>query len=300
MASKYWIKLYIELLDDPKMGMLPADVWRFAVELFLLAGELNCNGSLQNVTQISWRLRYSVTQVETWLKQLERDTGIVAQTEAGWVVTNFSKRQAASGVNERVKRHRERQKEQELKRTVTPVTVTPVTVLKQSNAPDIDTDIDTDIGSAAINRRPPAVLAYKIFVEETKKHCLNTPQIKVINDEVGDDPAALEKWREVVKAWNLNGNKLTDAAGMLDWYKTGKRSNYDPNKFKNSNGAPDPAPVSAPPLDDAKRAAYAAMLAADQQAAAESAARVGEIMANPTAGGVDVQRELKRVARRMK
>ena len=65
MGSKYWIKLYHELLDDPKMGTLPADLWQFVVGLFLLAGEIDCNGTLPNVTKIAWRLRYNVTQVET-------------------------------------------------------------------------------------------------------------------------------------------------------------------------------------------------------------------------------------------
>lgn len=87
--------------------------------------------------------------------------------------------------------------------------------------------------------RPPDMIpVQKIFFEETQKHCLNKAQIKVIQDTVGTDPPALERWRESVRAWNLNGNKPTDAAGMLDWFKTGKRSNYDPNKNGVTNGNP--------------------------------------------------------------
>lgn len=40
MAAKYWIKLYHEILHDPKMGRLPDNLWRRCIELFLLAGEL--------------------------------------------------------------------------------------------------------------------------------------------------------------------------------------------------------------------------------------------------------------------
>jgi hypothetical protein len=29
-----WIKLYLEILDDPKMGKLPDWCWRRAIELF--------------------------------------------------------------------------------------------------------------------------------------------------------------------------------------------------------------------------------------------------------------------------
>ncbi len=36
MKIRIWVKLYIEALDDAKMGRLPDHIWRRAVELFLL------------------------------------------------------------------------------------------------------------------------------------------------------------------------------------------------------------------------------------------------------------------------
>lgn len=44
MASKYWIKLYHEILDDHKMGRLPDRLWRRVIELILLAGEQDDEG----------------------------------------------------------------------------------------------------------------------------------------------------------------------------------------------------------------------------------------------------------------
>ena len=41
MGAKFWIKLYHEILDDPKMGRMPDRLWRRTIELFLLAGELD-------------------------------------------------------------------------------------------------------------------------------------------------------------------------------------------------------------------------------------------------------------------
>jgi hypothetical protein len=146
---------------------------------------------------------------------------------------------------------------------------------------------------AAEIRRPPTVQAYKVFVEETKKTCLNLQQIKAVNEVVGTDPAALEKWRAVVRAWNLNGNKLTDAAGMLDWFTTGKRSNYNPNPNRNPSPAGPPPPPA--PIDPAKRAAYLALQAESAAAAAESTERVNGIMAGTIkAAGVDVRRVTRR------
>ena len=37
--KRIWIKLYVDMLDDPRMGRLPGDIWKRAIELFLVAGE---------------------------------------------------------------------------------------------------------------------------------------------------------------------------------------------------------------------------------------------------------------------
>lgn len=92
------------------------------------------------------------------------------------------------------------------------------------------------------HQKPKTIPICKIFVEETKKNCLTPAQAEVIQKEVGTDPAALQRWRESVRAWSLAGNKLTDGVGLLDWFRTGKRSNYDPGKYKNGNHKNDPAP----------------------------------------------------------
>ena len=58
----HWIKLYVEMLDDPKVGLLPDAVkWRW-VSILLLAGELNEDGYLPDVNDMAWRLH---TNVET-------------------------------------------------------------------------------------------------------------------------------------------------------------------------------------------------------------------------------------------
>jgi len=39
MTGNYWIKLYIEILHDAKMGAMSDRLWRRTIEMFLLAGE---------------------------------------------------------------------------------------------------------------------------------------------------------------------------------------------------------------------------------------------------------------------
>jgi len=57
MATKFWIKLYVEILDDAKMGRLSNHLWRRAVEFFLLAGREGNDGALPPVEEMAWTLR---------------------------------------------------------------------------------------------------------------------------------------------------------------------------------------------------------------------------------------------------
>ena len=125
MSTRFWVKLYIEILDDPKMGRLPNHLWRRAVELFLLAGREGNDGALPPVEEMAWTLRLSEDKVLEDLHGLA-EVGVVhacaspapnagrcttgtGEAEPGkWMVTNFSKRRAAVPVEERVRLHRER------------------------------------------------------------------------------------------------------------------------------------------------------------------------------------------------
>jgi hypothetical protein len=121
----YWLKLYTEILDDPKLAEVPDWAkWCF-VEFLCLAKENEKGGELQPVTKMAWRLRKTAKQVEATLRTLE-EAGVVHTTGATWFVTNFAKRQALSESAERVRRFREKQKEEKKKNV-------PVTVISYSN-----------------------------------------------------------------------------------------------------------------------------------------------------------------------
>ena len=107
--KRSWIKLYLEILDDPKMGRLPDHLWRRCTELFLVAGEYDCDGLLPPPTDIIWRLRITEEQLLEALHALET-LGIVQSTAEGWVVAHFKDRQFSESY-ERVKRFRERFRE---------------------------------------------------------------------------------------------------------------------------------------------------------------------------------------------
>jgi len=145
MASRYWIKLYHEILDDPKMGRLPDRTWRRVIELFLLAGDCDGDGELPPVGDIAWRLRCDPDELAEDLALLA-GVDIVAEDETGWYVVHFSERQAPVSSTERSRQFRKRQRveqfegqEQDGDDTENECNDT------ATNRPtDIDTDIDQD------------------------------------------------------------------------------------------------------------------------------------------------------------
>jgi len=109
MPSNYWIKLYHEILDDPKMGRLPDHLWRRCIELFLIAGDTHRDGVLPPVGDMAWRLRSTDAEVTETLEALAQ-VGIVECSGSDWVVTNFSKRQSRDSDVERSQRYRNAQR----------------------------------------------------------------------------------------------------------------------------------------------------------------------------------------------
>lgn len=105
MASFYWIKLYHEIIDDPKMATLSDNIWRRIIELFLLAGRHNKDGQLPNTKSIAWELRSNPDDLLIDLNEIEA-IGIIIQNADGWFVVNFKERQAARSQTERQQDHR--------------------------------------------------------------------------------------------------------------------------------------------------------------------------------------------------
>ena len=135
MASNYWIKLYHEILHDPKMGRLPDPLWRRFVELCLLAGEHDADGILPDVPDMAWTLRMNEEQLAADLHELEA-AGFVHRNGDGWIVTNFSKRQSPVSSAERVARYRERKRKDAY--------YCNDDVTNRYTDTDTDTEVDTD------------------------------------------------------------------------------------------------------------------------------------------------------------
>jgi len=138
--SKYWIKLYHEILDDPKMGRLSEHLFKRTIELFLLAGEYGNGGTLPCIDDMAWRLRTDVDVLQVDLENLQV-CRIVTLIDGVWIVTKFAERQRPATEAERVERYREHQ------RKINPIVTNSninVTSSLQKPVRDIDIDIDKD------------------------------------------------------------------------------------------------------------------------------------------------------------
>lgn len=150
MASTYWIKLYHEILHDPKMGRLPDRVWRRAIEMFLLAGEQGDSGTLPPVPDMAWTLR---VPEETLIEDLTAlaAVGIITRNGETWIVTRFAERQSAAPDTERSARYRERKRHEQY--TVTGASrgrheaVTTREVESEKSRVEADAEADAETGA---------------------------------------------------------------------------------------------------------------------------------------------------------
>lgn len=153
MASKYWIKLYHEILDDPKMGMMPEILFSRCIKIFLVAGEFDEGGYLPDVEKMAWRMRINAEQLESDLIELQK-LHIVEFRAGKWFVSKFQERQEAMKPAEKMKRNRgEKQKSQYYQSVTSGVTE----CVTNSNA-DTDTDEDKDTEEGKIQAAPAAHL----------------------------------------------------------------------------------------------------------------------------------------------
>lgn len=166
MASSYWIKLYHELLHDPKVMRLPDRLFRRFIEMLLMAGERDDQGSLPPVEDMAWTLRGNVAELEQDLSQLEA-ARLVRSDEHGWIVTKFAERQAPVPGVERVQRYRDRKHKAEYygndaETSRERVCNAPVTNRYIDTDVDTDTDVDEDAEAPAapeVEQRPVTTTA---------------------------------------------------------------------------------------------------------------------------------------------
>lgn len=237
---KPWVKLYLRTLHNHEIAQLSDSVWRRFMECLMFAGEERnkaiegrrevIEGLLPEVGYMAWTLHVTVAALTDDMSRLAL-AGLVELHESGrWFVTNFAKWQAPSTDVERQHQHRAKEKEiKERERVIDSVTV--VTNLSQnvteSRAPR---PIPSMYSSAH-----PAVKAMNAVTSYWPGEAAHD----VIIEALGDAPD-MDVLQSAYKLWAANGNKLTNFAGICDWYQELRRDpSWTPQaRFKRNNGSP--------------------------------------------------------------
>ena len=111
MKYRYYEKLWHEIIDDLKLGPLPAELkWRF-VQLIVMAGLQDEGGLLPELPDMAFRLRLTEEQLRTDLPTLARRELVeLVPTSSGerWLLTNWVKRQEPADAAARQRRSRGR------------------------------------------------------------------------------------------------------------------------------------------------------------------------------------------------
>jgi hypothetical protein len=104
-----WFRLYDELLDDPKVQMMPPELFKAWVNILCLASRNE--GRLPSVHDMAFSLRMDETLLETFLKQM-MERGLVDDDGVSLFPHKWSERQFKSDSStERVRKYREKLEE---------------------------------------------------------------------------------------------------------------------------------------------------------------------------------------------
>ncbi len=89
MYFKTWIRLSLDILDDPTVALLPDTQWRVLVELYLLAGYQADYGALPDLAHMAWRMRIKEDALLESLQSLEKVHLATRKEDGGWCVDDF-------------------------------------------------------------------------------------------------------------------------------------------------------------------------------------------------------------------
>jgi len=214
-SSMPWIKLYTDLLDDPKVGKLPDIVKLRFIQMLLIAGECDMNGCLTNgeqpltVDEIAWRLRIDAKVLAEDLTVLCA-SGLIEQCDGAMCIKNFSKRQGRPQ-SARQAKWRENQKAKREKVKDTP---------PEGPKPVIDEQMSTSenvIDDTTMTRRPReeesrkeiAANAANVSISDSTKPEAENPVTRTDDMATQDNSHALffipqrSPAENIVRSWQL-------------------------------------------------------------------------------------------------
>lgn len=194
-----WFRFYEGVVDDPKVQRLPATLFKFWVNAMCLASR---NGDAYPSTQdMAFSLRMSEKQVDANMAALA-DAGLVDEVDGKSTPHNWSGRQFKSDVsNDRVKRHRQRNRNGDVTADVTPP--------EQSRA-DTESEQNRDSAAGASPRVQDSGEEFRLEAEKPPRKPSKKAIVFVLPPWVPAEP-----WAGYVEMRKKIKHPLTDYAMKL-------------------------------------------------------------------------------------
>ena len=113
MTNYHWIKLYDEILDDPKMGRLSDGAYRLCINLFLQANRSEeRDGRLPGLEDMAWIFRLSMDDLQSYWQELEQAEIVCMVDDLPYVRQFKSRQEKPVSVADRVAAHRARKQQE--------------------------------------------------------------------------------------------------------------------------------------------------------------------------------------------
>lgn len=227
MPSMPWVKIYTEMLDDPKMSDLePEEKWLF-IELILLAGECDESGMIRmTISKIAWRLRENQDSLKLNLNALEA-AGLIGIAENGIMVKSFAKRQdrpqsvKQAQWNDAQRRHRATKKS-----VIDDTSMTPTPVILVEEEEDREEDGDSAASDSFDDMR--------IMIEKLTGNPIppTAKEVAAVNEFIRME-ATEEDFRDALSFLSERGILARGAAGLLGSVRTSHTK-----RIQKNNGRP--------------------------------------------------------------
>lgn len=232
-----WLRLYDDVLDDPKVQRLSSRMFRHWVQLLCLANKGSVRGRIpKDIEAIAFRLRVRKTDAVLTLSTL-LSLQLLVETSTDYIPHNWDERQKKSDSSaQRVASHRAKQGED-----FSPGNVTEPLQKRDSNA--LDTETETEQNRTETEESAPAARADLVEIQFQDQFWKRWPKGR------GSRKVSLDQWRRMkVKDREACLAVLPEFLACWAWRKEGGRFVKYAEGWLKNRGWEDDVPPDVEPL----------------------------------------------------
>lgn len=223
----YWLKLYTEILDDPKVMMDMSDTGQNGMFfIFLIAKKIDnpCVGTIRDL------IFHSRKSKEFWQNALVEliETGIVSESNGIYTVVNFEKRQEPIDGTERSKRSRQKTNAESMRSCNDSATNT------QRNVTERREEKSREEAEAEIDQ------LLRLPVPKTPLEASDHPVLQIYSEIVGGGIPPLSEYQRVIDTLILLRKRFASFDLLIDYVRPfyiswSNRVSKNGNKYRVSN-----------------------------------------------------------------